>query len=518
MTRTYIQVPQQPWFVQFFELWQRTPECVFIRELETGKEATFAEFLYEVFVHRDRLKSQLSPETLRRLQDPSEEVFIATVASAGFDFVVLLFAIYRSQVHLEEAHYFLGTCNAVLITNSQHASSHAETIAFSSSSQRTRPQLISHPTTPPEDSPSSSPPATTGPSKGALSGRGAILKRMESYKDGLSLSTEGKWLHHASAHRKGGFDFLLAAAYTGASIEFCSSVFSPAWFWARIQHNPERDEITCLQASPTLLTSLREIIEQIRQPHLREQSLQGLNAIRLILAGSMRVPDSTKDMWRELWPGQELVNLYLSADPNVMDKVFDSEGFYKTGDLGKVSPDGEIWIFGLANHDSTYPYPTSILTYQTGTPSNKNKVIRTMCHKINSADLEDPLHSHPGVSQAFVLGVEDPAVGQRVAALLLAKPSAEVESELAKARLADLRWWLAVEKQVPGFKLPALLMVIRQAEFAAKTDSGRPSKRKIAGMYFGDGAVDDEVQVWDFSTVEGFPGDRPWDWEGRAPK
>lgn len=93
MTRTSIQVPDQPWLRRLYEHWRQSPNRTFIKDHGTGKEATFTEFLYEVLSHRDRLKRQLSAETLEKLQDPSEEIFIATVSGAGFDFMVLLFAI-----------------------------------------------------------------------------------------------------------------------------------------------------------------------------------------------------------------------------------------------------------------------------------------------------------------------------------------------------------------------------------------------------------------------------------------
>lgn len=94
MTRTIIQVPDQPWLRQLYDHWQRDPEGIFIIDHETGKEATYTEFLYEVFSHRSRLKGQLSAATLRKLQNPSEEVFIAIIAGAGFHYMVTLFAIY----------------------------------------------------------------------------------------------------------------------------------------------------------------------------------------------------------------------------------------------------------------------------------------------------------------------------------------------------------------------------------------------------------------------------------------
>ncbi|GKZ84500.1 hypothetical protein AnigIFM56816_009833 [Aspergillus niger] len=82
MTDAYY-VPQLPWFTQFFQHWQRSPERILIRDLETGKEASVTEFLYDVIRHGSYLRSQLSEEIQSQLRDPNEEVFIAIVASAG---------------------------------------------------------------------------------------------------------------------------------------------------------------------------------------------------------------------------------------------------------------------------------------------------------------------------------------------------------------------------------------------------------------------------------------------------
>jgi hypothetical protein len=86
-------------------------------------------------------------------------------------------------------------------------------------------------------------------------------------------------------------------------------------------------------------------------------------------------------------------------------------------------------------------------------------------------------------------------------------------------RLVALRKYLAIEKQLPAFKLPSLLRVIPHGEALPASDSGKPSKKKMEGVYFGSGsgAVESgEVEVWDFRTKEDFP-ERPWDWEGRPP-
>ncbi|KAL4871450.1 hypothetical protein BDV12DRAFT_194511 [Aspergillus spectabilis] len=567
MPETTIKVPNQPWFTQFFHHWQETPSRVFIRDRETGKKTNFAEFLYEVIVHQDRLESRLSEEVQKRLQDPDEEVFIAIIASGGLDFVVLLFAIYslggiavplRHHVHLEEARYFLGACNAVLITSSHAAADHAQMLSSSldiphiSFSHSPKPPLPDIKFTLDTNANTQYNPnrgfallytsGTTGSPKGALYTCSSILHGTSNYESRLSLSSSDTWLHHSPAHWKGGFDFLLAGAYTGSCIEFCSSMFTPPWFWERIKHGG----ISCFLASPTLLASLKEALAQLNEEE-RKGALNGLKDVRALLTGSMRVPEGIKDEWRGLRGGRELVNMYgfteaagmvsmtgwdveggiptdncgpyfpefevkvdeqgelcvkgallmkryVSADPNVTNDAFDPNGFYKTGDMGEITTDGEIRIFGRANQD----------------------VVRFMGWKINTSSLEDPLRSYPNLTQSFVLGVSDAIYGQRVAALLLRKPTPEAESSLGGLKLGDLRRWLAVEKEVPAYKLPTLLKVVRQDEFRGTTDSGKPSKKKIEGFYFRDWEGGG-VQVWDVGAKEDFPGDRAWDWEGRPP-
>ncbi|KAL4885810.1 hypothetical protein BJY04DRAFT_117626 [Aspergillus karnatakaensis] len=563
-----IKVPNQPWFTRFFQHWQETPSRVFIKDRETGEDTNFAEFLYEVIAHRDRLKKTLNEDVLRQLQEPNEEVFIAIIACGGLDFVVLLFAIYslggiavplRHHVHLEEARYFLGTCSAVLITSSRSASPHASTLSASlqiphlsyTSSPKPPFEHINFELDPDASTHFYNPTrgfallytsGTTGSPKGALYTCSSILRGTQNYESRLSLTSHDKWLHHSPAHWKGGFDFLLAGAYSGSLLEFCGSVFSPTYFWERVG----RGGITCFLASPTLLASLKESLEQL-DPQGRKRALNGLKDVRALLTGSMRVPDSVKDEWRALRGGRELVNMYgfteaggmvsmtdwrakgaasdncgphfpdfelkideqgelcvkgpllmkryISTDPTVTPKAFDPEGFYKTGDMGKVTPDGEICIFGRANQD----------------------VVRFMGWKIQTSTLEDPLRTYPNITQTFVLGVSDPVYGQRVAALLLQNPTAESD-HLQDLKLADLRRWLAIEKEVPAYKLPTLLKVIRQDEFKGTTDSGKPSKKKIGDVYFKD-FQDGKggIQVWDLGVKEEFPGDRAWDWEGRPP-
>ncbi|CEL04109.1 hypothetical protein ASPCAL05241 [Aspergillus calidoustus] len=386
---------------------------------------------------------------------------------------------------------------------------------------------------------------TTGPPKGALYTCNNLVLGTKSYLDRLSLSTTDTWLHQMPAHWKGGFDFILAAAYAGACLEFCSAVFSPTWFWERMR----RGGITAMVASPATLSGLKEQLDLIESRQEREECIRGLNEIRALSTGSMAVPDSVKDIWRKLrggrplvimygfteaagmmamtdWrdietresssgncgtlaPGMEakvnecgeicfkgplLMKRYVSAQENVMSNVFDESGFYKSGDLGSISANGEVSIHGRANQD----------------------VIRSLGWKINALEVEDALRDHPSISNVFILGVADTEAGQRIAALIVRKRAVGTKSQ-NDFRLVALRKYLAVEKQLPAFKLPTLLRVIPHGQTLPTSDSGKPSKKKMEGVYFGSESVESgDVEVWDFKTKEDFP-ERPWDWEGRPP-
>lgn len=41
---------------------------------------------------------------------------------------------------------------------------------------------------------------------------------------------------------------------------------------------------------------------------------------------------------------------YISPDPNITENAFDSDGFFKTGDLGKIE-DGVVYVLGRASQD-----------------------------------------------------------------------------------------------------------------------------------------------------------------------
>jgi acyl-CoA synthetase (AMP-forming)/AMP-acid ligase II len=83
------------------------------------------------------------------------------------------------------------------------------------------------------------------------------------------------------------------------------------------------------------------------------------------------------------------------ANEELMREAFDDEGFFRTGDLGRVVPTGHVKITGRV----------------------KDVVIRN-AENISATEVEDVLHGHPKVLDVAVIGVPDPRTGERVCAIV----------------------------------------------------------------------------------------------------
>jgi acyl-CoA synthetase (AMP-forming)/AMP-acid ligase II len=94
--------------------------------------------------------------------------------------------------------------------------------------------------------------------------------------------------------------------------------------------------------------------------------------------------------------GPQLCRGYL--DPRLDAAAFDAEGFFHTGDLGRLDADGYVVITGRT----------------------KDVIIRKG-ENISAKELEDLLYTHPKVADVAVIGLPDPALGERCCAVIACK-------------------------------------------------------------------------------------------------
>jgi fatty acid CoA ligase FadD36 len=85
--------------------------------------------------------------------------------------------------------------------------------------------------------------------------------------------------------------------------------------------------------------------------------------------------------------------------------ALDDEGWYPTGDVATIAPDGWHRIVGRASTD----------------------LIKTGGYRVGAGEVEDALLLHPAVREAAVVGLPDPDLGERITAFVVADPVAPDE-------------------------------------------------------------------------------------------
>jgi len=136
--------------------------------------------------------------------------------------------------------------------------------------------------------------------------------------------------------------------------------------------------------------------------------------------------------------GPEVCVGYLDADQNA--GAFDADGWFHTGDLATLDPDGWLAIVGRL----------------------KDVIIRGG-ENISTAEVEHELEAHPDVRQAVVVGFADPLMGERVAAFVVGTPSFDVEAA---------RTWFST-RGVARFKTPERVVVV---EALPSLPTGKPDR------------------------------------------
>src|SRR2546428_506379 len=113
-------------------------------------------------------------------------------------------------------------------------------------------------------------------------------------------------------------------------------------------------------------------------------------------------------------------------------ECFDTEGFFHTGDLGRLDERGALHFLGRLKD-----------------------VIKTAGVNVAAAEVEAVLLAHPAIGAAHVVGVPDPTRGENVAAFVVAKAAVTEEELLAhcRVRLASYKvprhLWLRCEGELP---------------------------------------------------------------------
>jgi acyl-CoA synthetase (AMP-forming)/AMP-acid ligase II len=141
--------------------------------------------------------------------------------------------------------------------------------------------------------------------------------------------------------------------------------------------------------------------------------------------------------------GPQMLVGYLHAEDEA--SVFDDEGYYRTGDLGRWVDDDYLVVSGRA----------------------KDIIIRNG-ENISPKEVEDYLREHPSIDDVAIVGLPDPRTGERACAAIVSK-------QVPVPDVSELRAFLK-KLGVASFKIPEQVFAM---EALPKNDAGKTLKHEI---------------------------------------
>jgi propionyl-CoA synthetase len=133
--------------------------------------------------------------------------------------------------------------------------------------------------------------------------------------------------------------------------------------------------------------------------------------------------------------------------------VFD--GFYATGDSGRIDEDGYVYVMGRTDD-----------------------VINVAGHRLGTREIEECISSHPNVAEVAVVGIADQLKGQVAVAFAVAKDASGLGDPAAKLRLEG-EVMRVVEQSIGAVGRPARVYFVN---LLPKTRSGKLLRRAIQAV------------------------------------
>jgi len=362
---------------------------------------------------------------------------------------------------------------------------------------------------------------TTGLPKGVVLTHGNLENQAGCLLEPWGWSKDDRLLHVLPLHHTHGLvNCLLCPLTVGASVTMLDS-FSAAKVWEIL--TSEEAPINLFFAVPTIYAKL---VEHHRTAEMAEdQTVAALTRnLRLCVSGSAALPTPLLKRWREV-SGHTLLERYGMTEigmalsnplegkrmegcvgsplPGVQARIVrwddqDNSTILAEGDQHKVSPvdseEGELLIRGpnvfreyWGKPEATAKEFTSDGWFRTGDTSKVEggifrilgrtsvDIIKSGGYKISALDIERVLLAHLDITDAAVLGVEDPTWGQKVAAVLV------LRSGSPKMGLEEVKKW--VSDKLPSYQAPREVRIL---SVMPRNAMGKVNKKELLKTVFED--------------------------------
>ena len=320
---------------------------------------------------------------------------------------------------------------------------------------------------------------TTGKPKGVVSTHGSLLAQVDALIAAWGWTSGDRALLVLPLHHVHGLvNVVCSALRAGAACEMLAR-FDPEAVWARL----EAGEITVFTAVPTIYHRLIAAWEA--QPDRQHARSAGARKARLMMSGSAALPPAMLERWREI-TGHTLLERYGMTEigmalsnplhgerrpghvgaplPGVEVRLVDEAG----AAVGEGAP-GEIEVRGPAVFLEYWRQPDATRAsfrdgwFRTGDIAVRDggsvrllgrasvDIIKTGGFKVSALEIEDVIRAHPSVETCAVVGVADPAWGERVCAAVELSDGCELT-------LAELHTWSAA--RLAPYKIPRALKCV----------------------------------------------------------
>ena len=131
-------------------------------------------------------------------------------------------------------------------------------------------------------------------------------------------------------------------------------------------------------------------------------------------------------------------------DPEKTREAFTEDGWYRTGDLGRMDNEGYVFVTGRI----------------------KELIIKGG-ENIAPREIDDVIYQFPGILEAAAVGVPDERYGEAVAACVVASPGSEISLEALRVHC---------EKNLGSFKTPSAFHLMTELP---KGPSGKIQRLKL---------------------------------------
>ena len=342
---------------------------------------------------------------------------------------------------------------------------------------------------------------TTGRPKGVVISHANIQAQVESLSEAWGWSPDDRILLHLPLHHVHGIvNVLTTALWNGAACEIMPS-FDPTAVWQRLA----TQEFTLYMAVPTVYRRLIESWSGAAE-ETREEWSAGARACRLMVSGSAALPVPTLERWREM-TGHTLLERYGMTEigmalsnplagerrpgfvgaplPGVDVRLVDEEERpVSPGEPGQINVRGptvfrEYW----RRPEATAEAFTEEGWFRTGDQAvvegdayrilgrRSVDILKSGGEKISALEIEDVLRSHPAVRDVAVVGVPDPAWGDRVCAAIVLEPGAAAGAD-------ELR--LFAKEQLAPYKVPKDFLLM---DDLPRNAMGKVTKPAVSALF-----------------------------------